>query len=64
MKYNVIGYESYIGSRKVYFQVDADSKEEALQLALESRADEIDAKDYGGTNYQNVDIKDWYVEDE
>ena len=64
MKYDIIGYRKYTAYDKVYLTVDANSTEEAMQLAKEQPDEyEVNYKGLNVTDSEWVDLDEWIIKE-
>lgn len=62
MTYEVLGYQTYVSWDKVYFSVEADSPEEALEIVkLNPEEYYVDAKGINCEDFEFVNEEDWEV---
>ncbi len=65
MKYTVKGYYQYTAYDKVYIEVEASDKDEAMKLAKEFPEQyEIDYKNIGISDGELIDFDEWVVLDD
>ncbi len=62
MKYTVKGYYQYTAYDKIYIEIEADNKEEAIKLAKEHpESYEIDYKNIDISDGEFIDFDEWEV---